>query len=149
MFNGLAVQLIGFVGKDAEMRVTSTGTPVTNFSVAVSQPMGNGIYQTAWVRVAMWGKMAENAAKLVKKGQQIAVSGRMSFDPVTGGPRLYKNQAGYAATQFEATAYSFQLLGKREPKEGLLLAEVDETTGEILQSADVEANAPVEDEIPF
>jgi single-strand DNA-binding protein len=75
------VILIGRLGKDPEMRFTPNGKAVTNFTMATSEIWSdqNGEKQerTEWHRVVTWGKLAENCAKLLSKGKQVYVEGRI------------------------------------------------------------------------
>jgi single-strand DNA-binding protein len=75
------VILIGRLGKDPEMRFTPNGKAVTNFTMATSEIWSdqNGEKQerTEWHRVVTWGKLAENCAKLLAKGKQVYVEGRL------------------------------------------------------------------------
>jgi len=73
--------LIGRLGKDPEMRFTPNGKAVTNFTMATSEIWSdqNGEKQerTEWHRVVTWGKLAETCAKLLAKGKQVYVEGRI------------------------------------------------------------------------
>jgi single-strand DNA-binding protein len=72
------VTLIGNVGKDAELRTTNAGTTMAKFSVATSERHG-GEEKTEWWNVTVFGKSAENAARLVTKGRQVFVQGRLEL----------------------------------------------------------------------
>ena len=69
----------GNLGNDCEVKHTTGGTAVCNFSVAVSS--GYGVNkQTNWVRCALFGKRAEGGLiQYLIKGQQVAVSGECSL----------------------------------------------------------------------
>ncbi len=75
------VILVGRLGKDPEMRFTPNGKAVTNFTMATSEIWSdqNGEKQerTEWHRIVTWGKLAENCAKLLSKGKQVYVEGRL------------------------------------------------------------------------
>lgn len=68
------LNLTGRLGRDPEMRTTSSEKSVTNFSLAVDT-YGNA--DTLWVDVVAWGKLAENVAKYCSKGKRVAVAGRL------------------------------------------------------------------------
>ena len=72
---------IGYVGKDPDIRYSSAGNPVANFSVAVSEKWkdtnGEKKEKTEWVQCAAFGKLAEIVEKYVKKGSLVYVDGRM------------------------------------------------------------------------
>lgn len=73
MFQGYAV---GRLGKDAELKFTTQGTPVANFSLAVEIGFGDR-KKTLWIECAVWGKMAEALEPYLKKGKQVAVTGEI------------------------------------------------------------------------
>ena len=64
------VSIIGFVGNDAQLRSTKTGSPVAVFSVATKSSWKNasGGYdsRTEWHRCVAWGSLCQFAAKLEK-----------------------------------------------------------------------------------
>ncbi len=88
------VILIGRLGRDPEMRFTPSGKAVTNFTMATSEywndASGERQERTEWHRIVLWGKLAENAAKLLSKGKQVYVEGRLqtrSWDDRDGNKR--------------------------------------------------------------
>ena len=75
--------LIGRLPQDPEARVTASGRPVTNFSVACNYQTAAG-EQTDFVDCVAWGKLAETVATYVTKGRKVAVEGRISVRRFTG-----------------------------------------------------------------
>ena len=71
--------LIGRLTKDPELRTTPTGRNVCQFSVAVSRNFtnANGEREADFINCVVWDKQAENLVKHQKKGNQIAVEGRI------------------------------------------------------------------------
>ena len=71
--------LIGRLTKDPELRTTPTGRNVCQFSVAVSRNVtnANGEREADFINCVVWDKQAENLVKYQKKGNQIAVEGRI------------------------------------------------------------------------
>lgn len=73
--------LIGFLGKDPEVRYLANGDAVANFSVATSQSWKDsaGVKQerTEWHRIVLYRKLAEIAEKYLKKGSQVYIEGRI------------------------------------------------------------------------
>ena len=65
--------------KDPELRTTPTGRNVCQFSVAVSRNFtnANGEREADFINCVVWDKQAENLVKYQKKGNQIAVEGRI------------------------------------------------------------------------
>lgn len=85
--------LVGKLGKDPEMRFTPNGKAVCNFTMATSEKWKDGDEwkeNTEWHRIVSWGKLAENCAKLLTKGKQVYVEGRLqtrSWDDKDGNKR--------------------------------------------------------------
>lgn len=71
--------LIGRLTKDPELRTTPAGRNVCQFSVAVSRNFtnANGEREADFINCVVWDKQAENLVKYQKKGNQIAVEGRI------------------------------------------------------------------------
>lgn len=66
----------GRLGRDPEMQYTPAGTALTKLSLAVSEYAGkdeNGksAYETLWVDVTAWGKLAENTNNILSKGDSV------------------------------------------------------------------------------
>ncbi len=86
--------IIGNLGRDPEMRYTPDGTPVTDFSVAVTRVWGSGGQKqekTTWFKVTCWRKLAETTNQYLKKGRQVMVIGEVDIDvwadKTSGEPR--------------------------------------------------------------
>ena len=75
------VSLSGNLTREIEMRYTPNGTAVANMSMAINRTWkdkeGNKQEDVSYVRVVVWGKMAENAAEYLAKGSNVFVEGRM------------------------------------------------------------------------
>jgi single-strand DNA-binding protein len=75
------VFLLGNVGRDPEIRTTSGGTAVANFSLATSfsqkNPQGNWQDRTEWHNIVAFGRTAEIVRDYVKKGSKLYVEGRI------------------------------------------------------------------------
>jgi single-strand DNA-binding protein len=75
------VVLIGNVGKDPEIRYTTSGVPVVTFSLATSEMWKDkdGMQQerTDWHNVIAWRKLAEIIQEIVKKGSRLLVEGKI------------------------------------------------------------------------
>ena len=71
--------LIGRLTRDPELRTTPTGRNVCQFSVAVNRTYtnANGEREADFINCVVWDKQAENLVKYQKKGNQIAVDGRI------------------------------------------------------------------------
>ena len=62
--------VVGRVGRDPEVRYTTTGQAVANLSLAVTEKYKDK-ETTTWYRVQLWGKLAELAGEWVKKGSML------------------------------------------------------------------------------
>jgi single-strand DNA-binding protein len=109
--------IVGNVGRDPEMRYTSTGQAVTSFSVATNRQYTNNngetVKETTWFRVSAWGKSAETCNQYLKKGSKVLVEGRLTSDPSTGGPRIWQAQDGTSRASYEITAQNVRFLSSR------------------------------------
>ena len=70
---------MGRLTKDPEIRYTQNNMPVANFSIAVSRRFAkeNDEVKADFFNVIAWNKTGEFVGKYFKKGQQIAVVGRL------------------------------------------------------------------------
>lgn len=75
------VQLIGNLGRDAELKYTPAGAGVATLNLATTESWkdkdGKKQEKTEWHRVVIWGKTAESLAEYLVKGKQIYVEGRL------------------------------------------------------------------------
>lgn len=72
------VSLCGRLTKDCELRVTTTGTAVCTFTVAVDRPRNkDGVKEADFIRCKCFGKQGETIAFYKGKGDMIAVDGRL------------------------------------------------------------------------
>jgi len=100
---------VGRVGKDPTMRYTPDGKPVTTFSLAAASGKN-----TIWLNVTVWDKLAETCNNYLKKGEKALIEGRLTADPNTGGPRIWKKQDGSSGASFEVTASTVRFLSDRK-----------------------------------
>lgn len=75
------ITLVGRAGRDPEVRYFESGTMVANFTLAVNAYKKDEAPD--WFNLTIWGKQAQVAGDYVKKGSQIAVSGRMTSEKWT------------------------------------------------------------------
>ncbi len=74
------VILMGRLTRDPELRYTATNTnAVASFALAVNRKFvkQGEERQADFINIVAWGKTAEFCSKYFKKGQQVAVSGRL------------------------------------------------------------------------
>ena len=100
------VILVGYLGKDPEIRTFENGTKRASFSLATTEYRkdkdGNRIEVTEWHNIVMWRNLAELAEKYLTKGRQIYVEGRLrtrSWDDANGVKRYI--------TEVETNTFTF------------------------------------------
>lgn len=105
------VMVIGFVGRDPELRYTSAGKPVTNFSVGTTRTWqsseGHRKEHTEWFNVVAWGGLAEICHQHLRKGRQVYIEGRLQT-------RRWDDESGHDRTTTELIAREMIMLGTRE-----------------------------------
>lgn len=82
--------IIGNLTRDPELRTTSQGISVCNFTVAVNRGFGDK-KDVDFIPVVTWRGLAENCARFLAKGRKAGVSGRIqvrSYD-ANNGERRY------------------------------------------------------------
>ncbi len=90
------VMLIGNLGKDPELRYTTSGVAVATFSIATNESWkdqdGNQQERTEWHNIVAWKKLAEICAEWLKKGKKVYIEGRIqtrSYDDKNTGAKKY------------------------------------------------------------
>jgi single-strand DNA-binding protein len=93
------VILLGNVGKDPEIRSTSGGTMVANFTLATSDrqkdAQGNWQDRTEWHNLVAFTRLAEIVRDYVKKGSKLFVEGKIqtrSWDDKESGQKRYRTE---------------------------------------------------------
>lgn len=92
--------LIGRLTRDPEMRYTSNGTPVTNFTLAVERNYTNqqGERDVDFINIVTWRKLAETCAHHLGKGRLVAVDGSLQIRKSENNGRTYINPEVVAST---------------------------------------------------
>lgn len=100
------VIVIGRLGADPEVRDTQH-SPVANFTLAVNESWTDKNKQkqerTEWVKVVVWGNLAQACAAHLKKGSQAYVEGRLQT-------HSYEDKAGVKHSVTEVNAQTVQFL---------------------------------------
>jgi len=76
------VILVGNAGSDPDVRSTGSGTKVAHVSLATDRTFrlnGQEQSRTDWHRLTFWGKVAELAERLIRKGTKLYVEGRIEY----------------------------------------------------------------------
>ena len=125
------VVLVGHLGGDPETRYTPSGAAVANFNMATNESWrdASGELQdkTEWHRCVMFGKSAELAGELLKKGQLVYVEGKLQT-------RNWEDKDGVKRYTTEVVCDMFTMLGRRMDNTG---------------QADPVAAGNDEDDLPF
>jgi len=104
------IMIIGNVGKDPELQVTSDGTPFTRFSLAVNRSYksssGEKVEETEWFNVVTWRQLAEICERYLHKGSKVYIEGRLS-------QRKYTDREGIQRTAVDVIATDMEMLSPK------------------------------------
>ena len=105
--------LIGRLTRDPELRSTPAGRNVCQFSIAVNRTFtnANGDREADFINCVVWDKQAENLVKYQKKGNQIAVDGRIQT-------RNYEDKDGKRVYVTEILANNISFLDSKGSSAG-------------------------------
>lgn len=100
--------LMGRLTRDPEVRYTSTGKVVCQFTIAVDRPFANqdGQREADFIPVVLWGKQAEVCGNSLTKGQRALVEGRLQI-------RSYDAKDGSKRWVTEVIANSFEFIERK------------------------------------
>jgi len=96
-----SVQLIGNLGRDPEIRYTQSGKAVCTLRIAVSNGRDK---DPEWIDVVCWDKTAELVGQYKRKGDQIAVEGRIQS-------REWDDKDGNKRRTTEIVAFKVHFIG--------------------------------------
>ena len=131
--------LVGNLGRDPEIRYTSDGKAVANFTIATSstwkdKATGERKQNTEWHRIVAFGRLAEICGEYLSKGKQVFVEGRLQT-------REWEDQQGNRRWTTEVVASEMQMLGSK--------ADANTFSGQSPASPPDQGGGPPEDDIPF
>ncbi len=105
------VILIGNLGKDPEIKYLEGNIAKANFSLATSEwhkdKQGNKVELTEWHHIVLWRSMAESAEKMLKKGTQVYIEGKLQTRQWVDKDNIKRNIT-------EIVGESFLVLQKKE-----------------------------------
>lgn len=85
MLNNNTIGAVGNLVADPELRFSAAGKAWTSARLAVKPFVpGENDPETIFVNLVMFGSLAENVAEQLRKGDRIAVTGRLEDDNWTG-----------------------------------------------------------------
>lgn len=103
------VNLIGRLGVKPEIMTFETGRKLARFSLATNDRYKdkNGEWQedVQWHNVTVWGKVADRVEKLLEKGQEILLEGKIAY-------QSYENNQGEKRYSTVIEGNDFMLLNK-------------------------------------
>ena len=125
--------IIGNLTRDPELRTTSAGINVCDFTVAVNRRARRdaqaGQPEADFFRVSAWRQLGENCSKFLTKGRKVCVVGPVSV-------RTYQANDGTTRANLEVTAEDVELhIFPRRPDLGLIA--VDHGIGSGLTYSDI------------
>jgi single-strand DNA-binding protein len=101
------VQLIGRLGADPEVKNLEKGMKVARLSLATNEVImrqGKRVEETSWHRLVVWGKLASTCKQYLRKGREIAVSGKLTYN-------TWKDNKGQMHTDTQIVVSELLLLG--------------------------------------
>jgi len=109
--------LIGNLGKDPEIRVTTGGTKKASFSIATTErykdkASGETKDKTEWHNIVAWGNTADLIERLgIRKGISLYIEGKLTS-------RSWDDPSGQKKYITEIVMESFQILTPRSAQSG-------------------------------
>jgi single-strand DNA-binding protein len=146
--------LIGNLGKDPELKHTSSGTAVATMTLATNERFkdksGEWQDKTEWHNIVLWQRLAEIASEYLKKGRSVYVEGRLQT-------RSWEDKQGQKRYTTEIVASDLVLLGGgRGGDEGGSSgrgssrgSDFDQSGSGEFESAPTRATEITDDDIPF
>ena len=104
--------LIGNLTRDPELTETPSGVAVCKFSIAVSRDYADadGNRETDFFNITVWRGRAENCGKYLKKGNKVAIVGRLQN-------RSYEDKDGVKRTVTDIIADEVEFLTPKQSAE--------------------------------
>ncbi|MBX3165745.1 MAG: single-stranded DNA-binding protein [Bacteroidetes bacterium] len=116
------VILVGNLGKDPELKYLDGNVAKATFSLATNEyykdKAGNRVDTTEWHNIVLWRALAENAEKLLKKGTQVYIEGKLQT-------RQWNDKDGNKKYITEVVGDTFTLLQRKESGQTASAADLD------------------------
>jgi single-strand DNA-binding protein len=145
------ITIVGYLGRDPELRHTPNGNAVCNLSVATTEKRndrsGDAQETTTWFRVTVWGKQAAMCNEWLAKGRQVYIEGRVSLQE-------YTDREGQKRSSLEVNATDVKFLGGKGDNgnardEAPTPAEKQARREALKTPVEVAKEVEQDDEIPF
>ena len=134
--------LIGYVGKEPNIRYVDNGVCTAAFPLATTTPgytLPNGTQvpeRTEWHNILLWRKIAETAEKYVHKGDKLYIEGEIRT-------RSYQDKKGITRYVTEIWGKEMEMLSPRNTNTSTVV-NVNNT-----QKAEEDASSTNQDQLPF
>lgn len=102
------VILVGYLGKEPELRTLDSGVPVASFPLVTSEVYvkdARRVEHLEWHNIIMWRALAESATKMLCKGKLIHVEGKLRTS-------CFHDKEGIKRYTTEIVADKFTILGR-------------------------------------
>ena len=145
------VILIGRLGKDPEVKYTTSGAPVAKFTLATDEVFkdraGEQQKHTEWHNIVAWNRLAEICGEYLTKGKQIYIEGSIRS-------RQWEDQSGNKRTSYEIVAREMKMLGSKADSPSPLGRTISPMTDRTPPEPEPPAEAPsppemTDEDIPF
>lgn len=104
------VILVGRLGQDPEVKMTSDQRQIVNFSLATGErrkdAQGNWVDHTEWHRIVCFGKLAELASSYLGKGREVYLEGKIKTNK-------WQDKDGNNRYSTDIIANSIEFLGNK------------------------------------
>mgnify|MGYP000546874113 CR=1 FL=1 len=128
------VILIGYLGRDPEIKSLESGVKLARFSIATTEVFknksGDKTEHTEWHNIVLWRNLANIAELILKKGDQILIEGRIRSN-------------SWEDQETKQKRYSFEIMGDQ-----LTLLNSKKQTEATKETHSNHENGP-EDDLPF
>lgn len=127
--------LVGNTGTDPQVRTLESGRKVANISLATQDfykdKDGNRQTVTDWHKLVFWGRQADIVEKYVKKGDKLAVTGKIKS-------RSYDDADGVKRYVTEVVVENFEMIGRASANENNsdVQNDVEETNASLNEGKD-------------
>lgn len=139
--------LIGNLTRDPELRYVPSGSAVASFTMAMNRvyklQTGEKKEETSFVRVVVWGRLAEVCGEYLKKGSPVFCEGRLQSRSWDGADGQKRNTLEVIATNIQ-----FLKSSGSSTKEVTEMSGGKEDLGEI-QLDEISGAGKSDEEVPF
>jgi len=147
------VILLGNLGKEPELRTTSSGNSMAKITLATSESWkdkntGEPVERTEWHNITFFGRLAEIVGQYLHKGAKIYVEGRIQT-------RKWQDQEGKDRYTTDIIANDMQMLGGRGESGGYQAPPANQSYQQAKPQQSTPSTAPeaplpdFDDDIPF